>query len=501
MIAAAIRRGLACVALTSASCTFLYDPAQFRTTDASSGTHDAGLDAFVPPELDAALDAWSLDAPATDSSATDTASLDANAPDASLPCPLPPRSLELPTCASTAALYYCVPGVSDDVAMFSAVNAMAVQPLTVGHRLGVLGNGIDVASAPSGAIVDHEITRTDSDLVVHVLGRDALEGTSEAPVLARRLYQVAEARLMEQSLAVYETDLLEVGDVSVAPERVDAVTVLTTGTDDRWVSQSCASPTTCVTTPLPIQPARGESPFVANADGAVIAAFSLSSSRLQVQRLQPGPNVEADVPSPRITSLRSTSGRLVYTDGAMADEQSAFVVGEEATAIAHLPIGTGRPRIAQLDEDHFALVRVREMGSLAFITRLEIDCTSGTCACVGGCESSGAEEASVVLRTGGLRDWTFHQVGDVRIAVLLSGDSGGTDVSVALWSSRVFRPMLAPVVIASGRLDAVMGVGRSVRSVVRVDDSRIEVFASALVDVGTMDMVFLSGLRLEGCSS
>jgi hypothetical protein len=326
-------------------------------------------------------------------------------------------------------------------------------------------------------------------------------GTAEAPALARRLYQVGAARLTEQSLDVYETELRAVGDVSVAPERVDALTVLTTDTDDRWVSRSCASPATCVTTALPLQPAIGESPFVANADGAVIAAFSRSGSQLAVQRLQPGPNVEGDFPSPRITSLHSTSGRLVYTDGAMGDAQSAFDVGEEATAIAHLVIGTGRPRIARLDEDHFALVRVREMASLAVITRLVIDCSTGTCVCDSGCASTGAEEAAVVLRTGGLRDWTFHQVGDVRIAVLLSGDSEGTDVSVALWSSSMSRPTLTPVVIASGRLDAVMGVGRSVRSAVRVDDSRIEVFASALVDVGTMDVVFLSGLRLEGCSS
>ncbi len=498
-----IRGALALAASTSASCSFLYEPGQFRTTDASVSPE---VDAFVPVDIDASLDAWTLDAPGADvptedAPAHDAAIADAFAPDATLDCP-EVRSLALPTCSRTVGLYYCPPSARGDVAMLSPGVAMAVQPRFPGHRLGLLGNGIDVISAPGGSIVDHEITRSADQLVLHALSRDAIVGGTTAPAVVRRAYEVGAGALTELPIEAYEVTLDEVADLSLSPGVLDSLSVLAADSSGVWATSQCPALDRSVTTPLAIQPGAGVVPRIANADRAVIAAFAMSS-RIQVQRVQPGPSIEDDFAGGALGALRSTADRLVYTDGAPAEGQNAFDVGETATTVARIGIGAGRPRIARVAADRFALVRLREMvGGVTVLSSLGLDCSSGTCACAGGsCMGPGTDELTITLGGAPIRDWTYHEVGDVRVAVFLTGDSAGTDVLVALWAATMFRPVITPVMIASGRLGDVVGVGRSIRSVVTASDDRLEVFVSALVDSDGADVIYLSGMRLEGCAS
>ena len=170
-------------------------------------------------------------------------------------------------------------------------------------------------------------------------------------------------------------------------------------------------------------------------------------------------------------------------------------------------LGSGRPRVTDADTSPHQLVgRLTPREEAPFgleVSTAFVRCDTGMpCECT-ACSLSQPPEATVQT-TLELVDWTFENLsaGDsryFRVATFLLGDSGGTDVAVAMWDVRDGAVILEPVVIATGR--GVMGLGRSLRTVATMTSSRLEVFVSVLVEVAGQDVLFLSGLRLERCGS
>lgn len=496
---------LAAALSTAPACSVLFDPSQYRTTDvASGGTFDAGRpDAYVPPGVDADLDAWEPDAWEPDAWMPDAwapdANLDAWAPDAFVPPPTCPEagSLSLPTCGTPSALTYCL---ASDPTMPRALDravAEAVLPDGRAYRLGLLGNGIEVVSAEGDAIVDHEIVR-DGNTVAIVWAESGARGA-----LRRQLYTVGEPGLVEAG-AVQDYDLTGLGvptitDLSMAPTNTDTVWVgYTGGTADGGVGE-CGPSSGCRGSALGMRPLASPV-WVANAGADVVGGFYRSSpSSIELAEIGGmGSANQGTFDAAHVTGLRSTAARLVYTTGAVGAGQFAFEVSG-LSAIGTISIGGDRARLTQA-EGGFLQGQVRG-------AELEIATTFGACGASCDCTSCrgpGLAEVQVPrVSEADLVDWTFDNVDQYfRVAVLLYGDSGGTNVAAVMWDVRTGLVRVEPLVFASGRGAGGPGLGRSIRTVVERSDTRLEVFVSTVVGLPDLrDHIFLSGFRLERCSS
>jgi hypothetical protein len=454
------RAVLAAVAAGTTACSVLFDPGQFRTTD-------AGLDAFGP--------------------------------DATGECPLAATSTSLPICTDTSGLYYCPANdLGGDFRRISSSTAAVAVPAR-GHRLGVLGNGIE---AWRGArLTDFELVREGDGLAVV---------TSEGTVLQRRRYDVTAAFLTDTATDTYAgpPGVLELGDVAIPLGVLDGVAVSARdGTE--WAAYTCPLVDTACsrTTSFMMQPATGAFPLLAYAGTTLVTQLPTTTARDRwfVQRLQPAPYTFDAFVGPEPERLRSVGTDLVFADGAATAAQRAYEPDDDA--MRSLVIGAAEPRVATLTPTTEIIGRAREVSGGLTVSVVGVDCAAAACECP-SCSSSGFDEAFVPLEgVGTLVDWTFQIVdGDLRVAVFLVGDSSGTDVLVAWW-----RPVLSTVltiehvVIGSGRLGSTFGIGHSLRSVARRIDAgaidRLEVFVATHVTVASEEFVFLSGLRLEGCGS
>jgi hypothetical protein len=493
-----MRRRLETLALAAAlsaapACSVIFDPSQYRTTDAAMGEIDADLpsdvdadrrepDAFVLPPDAWAPDAW--------------------APDAAAPaCPtVELGALDLPTCSGSSRLVYCSPEDGSARSLSRSV-AEALLPGGRGYRLGLLGNAIEIADAPEGQIVDHEIVRQGDDLAVVWL---------ESPVaLSRARYVVVDGGLDRfGSTESYDVSALAGAtptDLSVRPGDVDGVVLAFRDAAGGAVIPCASSSAGCVSAQR-LPAAVGEPVWVAHANDAVIGAFHESApDRLQLEQVLPTRSRSAsqnlDAPG-AVSGLRSTSGDLVYTDGPSSSLHFGF--RPNGAGLDTVSIGAELPRITNV-LGGFLQGQLNSLGDPGVVTAF-IDCSGGSCTCT-GCRGPGFEEASVAGVVG-VRDWTFHNVDQYfRVAVFLYGDGAGTNVGAAMWSaegSPMDSQVLEPLVFGSGRVSgSPPGVGRSIRAVVTrsADAHRLEVFAATLVALGGRDRIYLSGFRLEWCTT
>ena len=512
---------LAASALTLSSCTALFDPSQYWT-DGGVDTADAFVppgvdasldalvpptdawapDAYVPPDIDADLDAHRVEAP-------DAAEVDAFSPvDAGPPMCPSDTSLALPTCLERGnGLAYCHP-VTHETRSLSSATAAEVLP-GARHELGLLGNGILVGEAGAGEIDDFDLARED-DRVVAVW----LNGTNR---VQRREYVVGMTGLTEGSGedASFGTTGSTGTELSLRPGHVDELAI---GYVDGGAPMYGLCGATafmgrgCTAQPSPSAGTGVSRVLVAHADDAVIGAYT----GMQSGTGDVGFFAERIVPAPartffyRLTApyqqLRSTSGAFVYTAG--GDGNDRIVYAETAASTS---LGTSLPRLARNGVlNDYRLVRAR-VGSVtptieidaAFVSRSEtgeIDCGGGSCIAYG----EGARERTVANTLPELRDWSYDIVADrYRVAALLAGDFSGTQVSVATWDLGAPSSLLEPVIVGSGRIGPDVGDGRAIRTVVVRTSSSLEVFVLTLVTYGTggaaRDRLYLSGFRLLAC--
>lgn len=508
-----LRLAAAALAPAITACSVIYDPSQFRSADAALGLDTPGLDATaeldaartddVGPDdaliraddaavIDASSDAYAMDTPeptpdvfARDAFSPDALPRDAFVPDATLRCDST-RNLELPICSATTALHYCAP--DGDTAVFPRAMAEQVFPGAAGFRVGLLGNAVDVVRRPIGAIDDHELSRDGSSLTVLVAG------ATDTHAVGRRVYALSGDGLTEGTLDLFEVAADEVVDVAVSP---GVVSVL--GREgSAWRVWSCSDPTTCSATTLSTPPPGGVSPLVASAEGDVAVAFH-ESGTTNIERI--APSSSRSFATSRFTSLRGTAGRFVYTtwddDGSVGQHMYDLT----ASSPMRIGLGAGRARLTRLEgPEAYGLVRIRADGGTRIVSRLEVACPSGMCGCVGiMCDGVAVDQAAIVSGAP-LIDWEYHELGSLHVAVLLVGDSAGTEVQVAMWGATTM-PTITPITIGSGIVGPDPGVGSALRSVVTLTSGRLEVFAATHVAIGSEDVVYLSGLRLERCGS
>lgn len=514
---------LAMLALGTAACSVIYDPSQFRTTDAGRDSGRDELDApgadatmaepdALPLDMDAPL--LDMDAPAADAASIDTgtridastpdapidASRDAFGPDATGECPLPASSTALPICSDTFGLYYCPANDREgDLALLSEEIADVAVPAT-GHRLGILGNAIEAWRGTR--LTDFELVREADRLGVLA---------SEGAILRRHTYDVEPSVLGDRGSQVFvgPPGALEVGDIAVAQGMLGGVAVVARDTSG-WAGFTCPMvDTACnrATSELVNQPTPGTQPLLAYAGTTLVAQLPTTPERDRwlVQRLDPAPHPHDTFMGPEPERLRSVGTELVFADGDATVAQRAYEPDD--STMRALTIGDLEPRIATVTPTTHVIGRAREVSGGLMASVVGLDCMSVACTCRPRCDAMGVDEAFVpIVGIRNLVDWTLQVVDDdLRVGIFLVGDTSGTDVLVAWWRPGATITVTEPVIVASGRVSGVAGVGHSVRSVARriragaID--RLEVFVAVHVTVDPQEFVFLSGLRLEGCGS
>lgn len=508
--------GLAALAALS-GCSLLYDPASYRR-DGGGPSSDAlgidafeppGVDAFVPPGVDADLDARV--APDAFEAAPDVfappeldASLDApTSPDAGTTDPIwcpEDTSLALPTCdaATTTRLRYCDPERPAEVLGFPSESASALLGTmrSGGYRFGFLGNAIDVTSSTTrGGIADQELSREGDQLLLTIARNDG------EPRVTRRAWRVVAAGLEAGASETYEIASLsatQILDLSHATSTDMALVYLDGG--GRAAAGRCGRDTTCVTAPFATTPV-GATAWIAHSSRGPVAASPVPSTpRLEFELLgspTDNGNLGYDATELRsIEGLRSTDLPLAYTVG--PGPQRAIDVSAGALLFR---IGEGMPRITTGDIATNALVgRVGVSSGATTIGTRVATCSPAPCDCA---DCGGASLEASVTTDLPVRDWNLHNLDAYyRVAVLLMGDPSGTRVVVATWDVRASPVVVPPVVIATGRLSPVRGVGRSIRSVATRASGSLEVFVSVAVELSDdTEHVFLSGMRLLNCGS
>lgn len=488
----------ALLASSVSACSILYDPEQFRSTDAARGT-DAWMDASAEPDANGALDA-SLDATVSrDGGGTDAALVDAVSADAvsaldafAEPCFGAGDSFPSDC---IAGLTYCDP---ETLRLASMPPAMAEAALPGANRLAVLGNAIEVARTDEidDAIVDHELGRDGVTL------RVAWIDSGTTTELSTRDYTVRGDGLAASS-SVLETRVSgELVDLALAPSLAELAVVGRHASDMRWQVSRCST-TGCMALPLLMPPVVVE-PSVAWTAGALIEAHP-DPAGLRAERLDPSP-VTSMFGRVSMSALRSSDGVLAYTTGALADAQLGIDPRDPA-GLRSVGLGTGMPRLATMDIDH-VVGRISVSGGNARVATLPMDCSGVECGCgplvrADECNRPGVEEVAIVLGSLPLLDWSFHVTPDgARVAVLLVGNESGTSVLVAFWRTGGPIPTVTPIRIGSGRLTGMgipAGVGRSIRTALLGSSTRLELMVATLVRQSDRDVIYLTGLRLDAC--
>lgn len=500
---------LALGTLALSSCTVLYDPSKYWSDGGL--TADAALDAptepppdvFVPPGVDAALDAWSADGWSADGWSPDGFASDTATPelDAARPVSCPGGlDLALPTCSMGSGLSYCSP--EGGILEFGDALAEAALPRrSAGYRLGMLGNAIDLTTdraRPGGGIVDHEMWRVGDTVWV------AWADNVDAPHVARRGWSVGAPALG----AVEELNLDAVPLSMVLDLGVNETHLALTFTDGPGTTAgvaTCLADLVCQVDDLAV-PATSPAAWVA----ATSAGFAVATPRADALDFEilgvSALTGHRGAGLPDSTGLRPTELAVAYTEGPSA---TATQLALDFTHGFALPISLGaeRPRVTNADAPGFGLIAHIAPGTGGLdVETLLMSCATEACHCTDNCATDPRLTEAQIASDLPVIDWQIHNVDRYhRIAVLLIGDSlDGTRVVVAMWSvegSPLTPADVMPAIIASGRLSPTAGVGRRVRSVVRRDEAAglLEVFVSTLVSLGGNDHIFLSGLRLLSC--
>jgi len=495
-------------------CSVLFDPAQYSMPADADGLDARALidapdtgerDAFVEPGVDADLDAYVAHDSGTDAADPTDASIDALvAPDAGPParpfCPASEStSLELPTCAASTRLAYCSPEGARDTVGFPIETAVAMVGVGLGgHRFGRLGNAIDLVTNPrAGTIVDHEIS-LDADTVTVTWAQN-----DGGPNVFRRRWLVG-------SPALSGTESYDLS--AITPSRVlDVSTPSSSGEIAMtYVEMSNAAAARCTsagvcTRQTMMNPPTVPSAWVASTSaGSATEGFAVAWPRMSLLEFETlgRPGLTGNGPLPMVEGLRPTHTALAYTHGP-GDQFAIDLTNGFAIPVA---LGSDLPRITVADDPASGLVgKLTRPSSLEVRTHL-MRCVEGEfCRCDTTFCNSPNPEATIPTSLP-IVDWSFHNVGMYyRVAVILLGtDIDGTRVVVAMWSvadSPLMPPSAPPVIVASGRMAAPVGVGRSIRSAVSFDraSGRLDVFVATLVTIGAEDHIFLSGMRLLRC--
>lgn len=487
----------------TASCSFLFDPAQYATTDAaiddSTDASSSEIDAHTPDDPDAFVPIGAdadLDAPAP----TDAARV--------VHC-ASPGSLELAECASsTNGLAYCDAETGAILALPSSV-ATALLP-GARHELGLLGNGILVASAGVGEIVDLELAREGNRVMAVWL--DASERTVQ-----RREYTVGSRTVSvgEIERASFGADGAAGTDVSVRPGDVDETWL-------GYVSAGAALYARCPGTAFGATCEAGIASavavtgvtrtLVAHADDTVVGLYvgTHPDTRVGVVHERPleGGSAFFDAPGTSYTGLRSTTGPFVYTTGGAGER-----IVEPDNGLFARSLGGDLPRLVRNEggaarEYRIARARIASASTIEIASAQVIASAAGELGC-SPCTSTGVGmiERNVASTFPELRDWSYAIVdGSYSVAALLVGDTGGTNVEVVMWNVGVGTAgeTLEPIVIGSGRVTP-PGNGRSLRMVAQRTPSSLEIFVLTLVSRGeasaARDELYLTGLRLLACAS
>jgi hypothetical protein len=191
--------------------------------------------------------------------------------------------------------------------------------------------------------------------------------------------------------------------------------------------------------------------------------------------------------------------------------------GLYGVAFARLVLGAPGARVSAVDLGPCARAAAREDGGVVIVradtcervpTLLraeETSCTGTACACGEAC-TGGADEALLDVRPLGLPsdrllDWELEAQGSVRVVAMLVGDtsasSPGTDVLVAAWNAAdgASAPRrVEPVLISSGRLPTVRGLGRSLELVTRRTAGALDVVVGVEVEAGGVDVLAVGGV-------
>ena len=489
------------------ACSVLFDPAQYATEDAAATGIDAWSpddpdapappepDAFVPEGVDADLDAHR---PPPDVFEPPDASEPPDAfepPDAGPPvfCPSSLTSLQLPRCMDATRLAYCSPETGDTLAISSAGAISLLGERTMGHRIGVLGNGVDVTGPVTvGSITDYEIGRT-GDMVSVVWSHDA--------EVLRRDWTAGDATI--DTAVAYDVGSLGASAVlDVSDASLDEIGIAYT-TGGRGAVARCdgTGVRTCTSAPLALVPT-SPTAWVARTSLGLVAAWpDPSRPAIHAELVGTSRNASTNVGSAadltHVEGLRGTHTSVFYT---LSDiEERAFPITDTGVSFFSL---NGMARLAESDAAENAVIghATVESGMLTIGTSY-LRCVGTGCSCDSGCGTTVSEVEIPIDYP--LLDWSLHTVGMYyRVAVLLVGDDDGTNVLVAMWS--VLPPLPAtPVVVMIGSGRTVGGVGHAVRAVATRHPmgNSLDVFAATLVTGGGSDQIYLSGLRLLDCGS
>lgn len=205
--------------------------------------------------------------------------------------------------------------------------------------------------------------------------------------------------------------------------------------------------------------------------------------------------------------LRGTAGDVVVEESAPGLGVRLFVGDGAAVA----PVDLAPCARAAVGEDRTVVIAHAPACTTALteVRIQETTCTRTGCACGATCAAGEIEAeielASLALPSEGLVDWEFEVAGDVRVLAMLVGDtsasSTGTDVLVAAWNAAdgASAPrQIVPVLVSSGRLTTVRGMGRDLELVVRRTATTLDVVVAVAVRAGEIDALAVGGLTLCG---
>jgi hypothetical protein len=212
-----------------------------------------------------------------------------------------------------------------------------------------------------------------------------------------------------------------------------------------------------------------------------------------------------DLPAGSDQVLRGTASETVVVAQAGPPRASRLVLGAPGARVSAVDLGPCA-RAAAREDGGVVIVRADTCERVPTLLRAEeTSCTGTACACGEAC-TGGADEALLDVRPLGLPsdrllDWELEAQGSVRVVAMLVGDtsasSPGTDVLVAAWNAAegAGAPRrVEPVLVSSGRLPTVRGLGRSLELVTRRTAGALDVVVGVEVEAGGVDVLAVGGV-------